>query len=218
MSEKDLLEKQEEKKSSGYKTLLTSVILSSPGPLVLGIGLIFGKSSTQISDFVRRTAELLAIILSFVVYVRTNGKHSVTAEEKEEMEQRANTFVGIVMCFSGTVMIFVTLLSKTTERGNVIPALCIAFMGFVVNVVFWRRYTRLFHETKNAILGVQGRLYGAKSVVDFCVTSALFSVVFFPSSPVSYYLDRIGSVVVSLYLIYCGIKTIRDRKKPQSIV
>ena len=54
--------------ASGSRTFLWSVIMSSPGPLVVGLGLIAGRSSTQIADFVRRSAELLAIIMSFIVY------------------------------------------------------------------------------------------------------------------------------------------------------
>ena len=50
-------------KKSGAKTLLWSVIMSSPGPLVVGLGLLAGSSATQIADFVRRSAELLAIIM-----------------------------------------------------------------------------------------------------------------------------------------------------------
>ena len=40
-------------KKSGYQTLLTSMLLSSPGPLVLGLGLTVGHSSRQLSDFTR---------------------------------------------------------------------------------------------------------------------------------------------------------------------
>ena len=58
-------------KKSGTRTLLMSVLMSAPGPLVVGLGLMAGRSSTQIADFVRRSAELLAIIMSFVVYQLT---------------------------------------------------------------------------------------------------------------------------------------------------
>ena len=56
------------KKASGERTLLASVLLSSPGPLVLGAALIYGRSSTQLADFVRRTVELAAIIVSWIVF------------------------------------------------------------------------------------------------------------------------------------------------------
>ena len=47
-------------KKSGSRTFLMSVLMSSPGPLVVGLGLLAGRSSTQIADFVRRSSELLA--------------------------------------------------------------------------------------------------------------------------------------------------------------
>ena len=53
---------------SGSRTFLMSVLMSAPGPLVVGLGLLAGHSSTQIADFVRRSSELLAIIMAFAVY------------------------------------------------------------------------------------------------------------------------------------------------------
>ena len=141
-------------KRSGYRTLLMSVLLSAPGPLVLGLGLMVGHSSTQISDFTRRTAELMALIVSFVLYY--------------------------------------------------------AALGAATNTYFWRRYTFLFKRQGNSILGVQARLYGAKSFVDICVTSALAAVLAMPGTKASFYIDTIGSVIVSLYMIYCGIRTIKE--------
>jgi len=60
---------------------------------------------------------------------------------------------------------------------------------------------------------VQARLYRAKSLVDGCVTLALLSVVLAPGSEVSYYLDLVGSVIVAVYLVFCGVQTIRERLK-----
>ena len=57
---------------------------------------------------------------------------------------------------------------------------------------------------------VQARLYRAKTLVDLCVTTALLSVVIAPGAQLSVWLDFIGSVIVATYLIWCGIKTIRD--------
>ncbi|HML49101.1 MAG TPA: transporter, partial [Clostridia bacterium] len=56
------------KRDSGERTLLTSILLSSPGPIAIGAGLFLGRSSTQCADFIRRTAELGAIIVSYLVY------------------------------------------------------------------------------------------------------------------------------------------------------
>ena len=200
-------------KKSGSRTLLWSVIMSSPGPLVVGLGLMAGRSSTQIADFVRRSAELLAIIMSFVIYKITTKDGTCHEEKKAKLERISNTFVGTMMCIGGSFMILLALMSETTDKGNVIPGLAIAVMGVIANTIFWRRYTRLNKAEPNAILAVQARLYRAKSLVDSCVTIALLSVAIAPDSMVSVWLDFIGSIIVAVYLIWCGIRTIWESVK-----
>ena len=117
------------------------------------------------------------------------------------------------MCVSGLSMLMLSVLSADTDKGNVIPALAIAFLGVVANSIFWRRYTSLYRKQGNAILGVQARLYGAKTAVDVCVVTALAAVLIFPGTKASFWLDRIGSMLVSLYMIRCGIMTIMEQEK-----
>lgn len=198
-------------KKSGSKTLLWSVIMSSPGPLVVGLGLIVGQSSTQIADFVRRSSELLAIIMAFVVYKITTKDGVCDIKKKEQHEKISNIFVGAMMCLGGTMMLLLALVSENTEKGNVIPGLSIAVMGVIANTIFWRKYAKLNRAEPNAILAVQARLYRAKSLVDGCVTIALLFVAIAPKAKASYYVDLIGSVIVAVYLIICGVQTIGER-------
>ena len=198
-------------KKSGYRTLLASVLMSAYGPVILGLGLRVGHSSTQIADFTRRTAELLALVVAFIVYAVTNGRKEMDAAQKQSWEKRGNLFTGIIMCISGLSMLVLSLLSKNEDKGNVVPALVIAVLGVIANSIFWRRYTVLHHRQGNAILGVQARLYGAKSAVDICVTVALAAVLAFPGTGVSFWFDRVGSALVALYMIRCGIKTITEQ-------
>ena len=193
---------------SGSKTLLMSVLMSAPGPLVVGLGLRAGRSSTQIADFVRRSAELLAIIMSFLIYKITTKDGACNESRKVLLERCSNAFVGAMMCLGGGFMIALALMSDTTDKGNVIPGLAIAIMGVIANTLFWRKYTLLHKKESNAILAVQARLYRAKSLVDGCVTIALLSVAIAPASPVSAWLDFIGSIIVAVYLIWCGIRTV----------
>ena len=204
------------KKRSGSGTLLWSVLMSSPGPLVVGLGLLAGRSSTQIADFVRRSSELLAIIMSFVVYQITTKDGAVDEEKRAALERRSNGFVGAMMCVGGSFMIALALMAEAADKGNVIPGLSIAIMGVIANTIFWRRYTRLNRAEPNAILAVQARLYRAKSLVDCCVTAALLSVAAAPASPVSLWLDRIGSIVVAVYLIWSGLQTVWEAVKKGS--
>lgn len=199
-------------KKSGGKTLLWSVILSAPGPLVVGLGLLVGQSATQIADFVRRSSELLAIIMAFVVYRITTRDGHVDHGRKARLEGISNLFVGAMMCLGGSIMLGLALFSQNRDKGNVIPGLVIALLGVIANTIFWRKYTKLNRREPNAILAVQARLYRAKSLVDGCVTAALGSVLLFPGSAFSDYFDLAGSAIVALYLIWCGIKTIRERK------
>ena len=198
---------------SGSRTLLLSVLMSSPGPLVVGLGLLAGRSSTQIADFVRRSAELLAIIMSFVVYRITTKEDICDEAKRARLEKRSNAFVGAMMCLGGSFMVLLAFLSDTTDKGNVIPGLAIAVLGVIANTAFWIKYTRLNRAQPNAILQVQSRLYRAKALVDSCVTVALLSVVIAPASPVSYWLDFTGSLIVAVYLIYCGVQTIWETRK-----
>ena len=200
-------------KKSGTKTLLWSVIMSAPGPLVIGLGLLVGRSSTQIADFVRRSSELLAIIMAYVVYTITTKDGVCDTEKKERLEKFSNLFVGAMMCLGGSLMLLLAFVSENEDKGNVIPGLAIALLGVIANTIFWRKYTRLNKAEPNAILAVQARLYRAKSLVDGCVTIALLSVAIFPEAAFSFYLDLIGSVIVALYLIWCGVQTIAERLK-----
>ncbi|MBO4838508.1 MAG: cation transporter [Lachnospiraceae bacterium] len=200
-----------EKKSS-RRTLLLSVLLSAPGPLILGLGLTVGRSSTQISDFTRRTAELLALIVAYVIYTVTNRREDTDANKKASLERKGNLFTGVIMCISGLCMLLLTLLSGREDKGNVVPALIVSFLGVVANTIFWRRYTVLFRREGNAILGVQARLYGAKSAVDICVTAALAAVLLFPGTRAADLIDRVGSVLVAGYMVWCGIRTIREQR------
>lgn len=205
------------KEKAGSRTLLMSVLMSSPGPIVVGLGLLAGRSSTQLADFVRRSAELLAIIVAFAVYQITNGKTPRSGEEKERLERLSNRFVGAAMCLSGCAMLLIALLGGDSEKGNVIPGLVIALLGVTANSIFWLRYGALSRETGNAILAVQSRLYRAKTLVDGCVTIALSSILLLPGSPVSAWLDRIGSVIVAVYLIHCGVTTLREHRASSDI-
>ena len=201
------------KGKSESRTLLWSVIMSSPGPLVVGLGLIAGRSSTQLADFVRRSAELLGIIMAYAIYRMTNKDGACDEIRKARLERISNIFVGAMMVLGGAIMLVLAFVSENAEKGNVIPGLSIAIMGVIANTIFWRRYTKLNKLEPNAIIAVQARLYRAKSLVDMCVTAALLSVALLPGSQISMLLDKVGSVIVAAYLVWCGAKTIYERMK-----
>lgn len=199
------------KSKSGERTLLASVVMSSPGPIVVGVALFLGRSSTQLADFIRRTAELIAIIVSWIVFRILQNKDELDIARKNELERIANICVGATMCLSGPVILFVALFSSNTGKGNVIPGLVIAVLGIIANSWFWLRYRKLNQENANTIYAVQSKLYRAKSLVDVCVAIALTTVAIAPGAAITRYVDLIGSIIVSVYLIVNGIITISGK-------
>lgn len=195
-------------RKSGIKTLMMSVIMSSPGPLIVGLGLLVGQSSTQAADFIRRSIELLAIILSFVVYIITTKDGGVDKIKKQRYEKGTTLFVGSAMVISGAIMIILALTSSSEEKGNVLPGLAIAVMGVIANSIFWIRYKKLGNQTQNKILLTQSNLYRAKTFVDGSVVIALGTVLLSSNPTVSFYFDLVGTLCVSIYLIVVGVKSL----------
>ncbi len=194
----------------GSKTMLWSVAMSAPGPLVLGIGLMTGKSNTQLADFVRRSIELLAIVASFVAYQIT-AHRQLNPQQTARLERNTNLFVGVTMLIAGAIMLGITLLANSQDKGNVGFGLVIALLGAAANTFFWLRYRRLARAEESGILEVQARLYRAKSLVDLCVSAALLAVLAAPGSPAAAWLDLVGSAVVSVYLGYSGLKIVLEK-------
>lgn len=186
--------------------------MSSPGPIVMGLGLIASRSSTQIADFVRRTAEFLSIVVSFLVYNITSKEKDFDKRKKKILESRSNLFVGAVMCLAGIIMALVAVFAGSEDKGNVIPGLIIVLASGSANAVFWVKYIRLNKAQHNAIFAVQARLYGAKVFVDSSVMIALGAMLIASDSAVAYWLDFIGSLLVALYLIWSGARTVYEER------
>ena len=194
---------------SESRTLLASVLLSAPGPVVIGLGLLIGRSSTQIADFLRRTAELAAIVRAYAIYRATAASGSCDESRRARLERNANRFIGAMMCVAGAAMGTIAIAAPAADKGNIIPGLVIAALGFAVNTAFAIRYSALNRAEPNAIIAAQARLYRAKALVDACVSAALLVVLLAPGTELASLFDLVGSLFVSAYMIYSGVKTIR---------
>ena len=193
------------------RTLRVAFLLSLWGPLATGIAVLLSQSSTQLADFVRRSVELAALTTSWLVFRHLMHHPHMPASRRDTMEQVAGRTVAFTMGLSGLFMLGYTLFWRIDHipGGNVYPGLTIAFLGFGVNVWFWRRYENLVRESYSLLLDSQRRLYLSKSIVDLSVMVALASVALFPGHPRTTRLDWLGSVVVSLYLLWSSATTFR---------
>jgi divalent metal cation (Fe/Co/Zn/Cd) transporter len=200
--------------SKREKTMLIALLLSGPGPILTGIAAITSHSATQIADFLRRTAELVALFVSWWIYRKLQLSMASDDTYRANMERMANlTVAGAMMC-SGIAMIVVGVvrLFIYSTSGNVIMGLIIAVLGLLTNTWFWWRYGRMTREELDPIIAGQQKLYRAKACVDLCVVTALTSVVVAPNHPATQYIDALGCIIVAFYLLYNGVDMIRKNK------
>lgn len=206
------LNKKQSTKSE--KTMLTSLILSGPGPIVTGIPAVLSLSATQIADFLRRTAELVAMFVSWWIYRKLNRSTEPDDIYRKRMERIANFTVAGAMICSGIAMFVVGVarLFVYKASGNVIMGLVIAILGALTNSWFWWRYSHITREHYDSVVAGQQKLYRAKACVDSCVVIALTSVAVAPNHILTRYIDALGCIVVAFYLLYNGLCMIRKDK------
>lgn len=197
---------------SQERTLLTGMLMSAPGPILELIAVLSSSSATQIADFIRRTAELAASFVSWIVY-RKMQKRPEDGAYHARLSKIAGYTVATAMLCSGAAMCVVGILRLLQEGeagGNVTMGLIIAALGLVANTIFFLRYRTFNRRAPDPVIAAQQRLYRAKVSVDACVTIALAAVAIIPGHPATRYIDAIGSLVVAAYLLISGAAQLRD--------
>ncbi len=205
----------EEQIAGREKTLIAALLLSMWAPLTTGIAVLLSRSTTQLADFIRRSVELMALFISWRVFRYVEKKRGVSPGQKAHLEKIAGLSVTVALCLSGLVMLIITLTRIDTFEpgGNVYPGLAIAILGLITNSWFWRRYTKMTLEHYNPVIDSQRLMYRAKTVVDFCVIIGLASVAIDPAAPATRYIDALGSLAVSIYLVWSGMGTLKTTLK-----
>ncbi|NMB35603.1 MAG: transporter [Firmicutes bacterium] len=191
------------------KTLLSALLLSAWAPLATGLAVMLSFSTTQMADFIRRCVELSALFVSWWIFRRLARHRELSSEERARLEKVAAISISAALCCSGIALLLLALSRFSTFKpgGNVYPGLAVAVLGFITNLWFWRRYTRLTGEQYNLIIDAQRRLYRAKSFVDFCVIAALGAVAVNPFHLLTRYIDLSGAIALAIYLFWSGIDT-----------
>jgi len=197
--------------SSREKTLGTALLLSASGPLVTGYALLTSQSTTQLADFLRRGVELVAIFIAWWVFRRLHRGDAPDEAQRARLERAAGLSTAGAMACSGVALLGVAIsrLPVFEPGGNVIPGLAIAVLGVLTNGWFWRRYDAMTREQYSTVIAAQAQLYRAKTTVDLCVFAALAAVAVAPGHPLTRYVDLLGSVMVSVYLLWSGLRAAR---------
>jgi len=203
----------QEQSAGRERTMLVALLLSAPGPIVTGIPAFTSLSATQIADFLRRTAELVALLVGWWVYRTLRRRMGLDRTGRARMEARANGSVAGAMLCSGLAMLAVGVarLFAYEASGSVLIGLIIAVLGLVTNSWFWLRYRRMNRERFEPVVAGQQSLYRAKAAVDLCVVTALAAVAVAPGRPATRYIDAGGAVIVAGYLFANGWSLVRRR-------
>lgn len=188
------------------------MLLSAWAPFATLTALLLGRSATLAADFVRRTVEFVAVLLSWLSFRRSLG---VELEERLKLERRVRLVVGVAMALSALAILTLAVMRwlQPSPTGNVLVGLIIAVLGVVTNGWFWARYERFERQSPSPIVTAQARLYRAKTLVDLVVVAALAAVWFFGDAGVGRALDLAGSVGVALYLAWSAVGQLAERAR-----
>lgn len=192
----------------GRKNLIFALCISVPGPVALAISMLDGTSATETADLVRRSCELLSILLAYIVFEITVRKLSGNEKKRERLEVFVKYFTGCAMCISGAIMIYVAIAGFGGEKGNVTTSLVLAVIGAVVNAKLYVNYKAM----QNAVLSVQAKLHRVKMFFDALMVVILLIWMIVPSDTVKVYTDFIGSLAISGYIIWSGVRVFIDKK------
>lgn len=79
------------------RTLLVALLLSLWAPLATGLAVLLSRSTTQVADFVRRSAELVALVISWAVYRHLRRRCDLSAERRARLERLATRSVAAAL-------------------------------------------------------------------------------------------------------------------------
>lgn len=187
---------------AGRKNLLVAVITSIPGPVALVLSL--GESTTQLADFLRRSCELLSVVLAFVLFEISNRKPDCN---QGKLETLVRIVTGLSMVFSGAVIGWLAVSNFGSRRGSVITSLVLAVLGTMVNAKLYWGYRKLQH----GVLNIQAKLHWVKMLLDIWMTGVLL-ICTFASGSIQSYGDLIGSASIAMYVIFSGIRLLRNKE------
>jgi divalent metal cation (Fe/Co/Zn/Cd) transporter len=197
------------------RPLLLALLLSAPGPALISYAALTSGSATQLADFLRRTSELAATFVSWLVYHKLRKNPQEDAEYAARLERLTNHTVAAAMGFSGLALLIVGIvrLCSGEESRKTVLGLIIAALGLVVNVGFWRKYLSMNRRKPDPVIAAQQRLYRGKACVDIAVVTALAAVTAAPASLAARLTDSLGSVLVAGYLLYNCLDILRKLRR-----
>jgi divalent metal cation (Fe/Co/Zn/Cd) transporter len=139
--------------SKRERTMLISFLISSAAPIVTGVTAIISRSATQIADFLRRTAELTSLFISWWVYRKLHKEAEYDDIYRVRMERIADiTVLGAMVC-SGVAMLVVGISRLFIYKisGSVITGLMILITLPRLMLIILSPFSRRVIHIRNVI-------------------------------------------------------------------
>lgn len=105
-------------------------------------------------------------------------------------------------------MIYVAIAGFAGDKGGVTTSLVLEIIGALVNARLYRSYRTM----QNAVLSVQAKLHRVKMYFDLLMTAILLLWMLVPVDVIRFWTDFAGSIAISLYIIWSGVRVLLDRE------
>jgi cation diffusion facilitator family transporter len=181
-------------------------ILTCSAALPVGIvGVVLGNSVALLADLLRATAELVAMVLSWLTLraVRRT-RHDVFNYGLGKLESAASVMVGAAL-----MVAFVVVLGGSLARflapapiGNAWLGLAVTVAGMGGSVWLWRRNYAIARRSPSPVMDAQWRLYRSKAVANLIVSVSVGVALGFKGQAWAAYVDPAGSLAIAGFLLY----------------
>jgi len=186
------------------RTLRIAWMLSAWAPLAGGLALYLGPSTILLADLLRRSSELLAMFLSWLVFLRIARTPGATAEAFPRQQHTASLAVALALLVSSLAVVYsaVAGVREGAEVGWILPGLLLAGAGGGVNCWLWRRNRNLALREPGPLIAAQWRFYRTKTMIDACVIATLIGGAAGRDLGVSAWVDAAGSCIIALFMLH----------------
>ncbi len=199
------MSKNQNIKKEKERTLRAAWIISAGAPFATGFAFYQSGSAAVLADFFRRTLELMVLFANWLIYKKIlRGEKNIEKIDAEKLEGYAARGVMVVMALSFLVIFFnaVGQLREPEPIGKIWAGMTIGILGLFVNGMFWRKNRSLAKREKSSMFFAQWKLYRAKALMDFILVTILSSSKLLEGYPLALYIDPIGSIGISFFLLY----------------
>jgi ferrous-iron efflux pump FieF len=163
------------------------------------------NSTTLIADLLRCTAEFTAILLSWIILQKVSkGDRARFNYGFGKLEQLACVAVAASL-FITFLLAFVMGIRRIVSPEPIENAefgLGLALLSVLGNGFLWGVNFTTFLKTGSPIADSQWRLFRAKTLATLVVAASLSGAIFFPTASWSIYIDGVGSIALSLFMLW----------------